>query len=168
MHFPTVPAKGHSTVSDATKVLPRCDEALPTGHKPKVLVVDDVAANRLVLQMFLGRHGFHVQLADGGEQAVKLAAEHRFDVILMDIHMPGVDGYTAARRIRAAEPPAQRALILGVTAAIAPDVRTHCLDAGMDEHFSKPLDLRKFCRMVTHLLAARTPPPAAAAAHARH
>lgn len=123
-------------------------------RKPRVLVVDDIAANRMVLEMFLGRNGFDVTLADGGAQAVALATQHRFDAILMDLHMPLVDGYEAARRIRAAEANGRHTLMFAVTACAGSDVRAKCLDAGMDEHFAKPLNLVSFCRTLSHLLEA--------------
>lgn len=131
-------------------------EPTPTARRPRVLVVDDVAANRVMLRMFLDQHGFATDQADSGEEAVRLATQHPYDAVLMDINMPVVDGFTATRRIRAAEPPGRRTLILAVTASIVIGTREQCFAAGMDEHFTKPLELRKFCRTLTHLLAARS------------
>ena len=130
--------------------------AVPLDVRPRVLIVDDIAANRVMLQMFLEQHGFAADLANGGEQAVTLAKQCRYDAILMDLNMPDIDGYAAARRIRSTEPAGHRALILAVTACMGQETRDRCLAAGMDEHFTKPLELRKFCRTLTQLLAARS------------
>ena len=92
---------------------------LPIRPRSAILIVDDVLENRMVLEMFLTRHGFDVALAESGEAAIRLASHRRFAAILMDIHMPTMDGYAATRQIRRHEPPGQRALILAVTAAIA-------------------------------------------------
>ncbi len=121
----------------------------------RILVVDDMEANRVMLEMYLDQHGFEADHAGGGAEAIELAARNRYDAILMDINMPGIDGYAAARRIRAAERPAARTLIVAVTAYIGDDVRERCLASGMDEYFAKPLELRKFCRTLKHLIALR-------------
>ena len=113
-------------------------------HPPRILVVDDMETNRFLLEVFLRRHGFDPQLAAGGEEAVRLALDESFDAILMDLQMPDIDGYTATRRIRAAEPPGRRTPIIALTASVAKGTRERCLEAGMDEHLTKPLDLRRF------------------------
>jgi signal transduction histidine kinase/ActR/RegA family two-component response regulator len=122
----------------------------------RVLIVDDMAANRVMLQMFLEQQGFVVEHAEGGEQAVQLAVRNRYDAILMDIHMPLVDGYTATKRIRANERPGERSLILAVTASGDKASRERCLSAGMDEHFAKPLDLRAFGLTLSELIASNS------------
>jgi hypothetical protein len=62
----------------------------------------------------------------------------------MDLQMPDIDGYATTQRIRAAEPPGQHTPIIALTASITKGTREKCLAAGMDEHLTKPLDLRKF------------------------
>ncbi|MGH7944986.1 MAG: ATP-binding protein, partial [Opitutaceae bacterium] len=115
---------------------------------PRILVVDDMETSRFLLEVFLRRHGFDPQLAAGGEEAVRLAVENQFDAILMDLQMPDIDGYTATQRIRAAEGPGRHTPIIALTAAITKGTREKCLDAGMDEYLTKPLDLRKFRSML--------------------
>jgi signal transduction histidine kinase/CheY-like chemotaxis protein len=121
--------------------------------RARVLVVDDMEANRVMLEMFLDQHGFAVDHASGGAEAVERAQVTRYDAILMDITMPGMDGCAATRRIRANEPPGERALIVAVTACIGEEARARCLAAGMDEYFAKPLELRKFCRTLEQMIA---------------
>jgi signal transduction histidine kinase/ActR/RegA family two-component response regulator len=123
---------------------------------PRILVVDDMETNRFLLEVFLRRHGFDPQLASGGEEAVRLALDENFDAILMDLQMPDIDGYTATRRIRAAEIKNRRTPIIALTASIGKETRERCLDAGMDEHLTKPLDLRKF-KLILGQFLSRTP-----------
>jgi len=120
------------------------ESARPRTQTPRVLIVDDLETNRLLLEYFLRDNGFEPQLASGGEEAVRLAAENHYDAILMDLQMPDVDGYEATRRIRAAELRGRHALIIALTASVAKGTRERCLAAGMDEHLTKPLDLRRF------------------------
>lgn len=126
--------------------------ATPT-RPPRVLVVDDMETNRFLLEVFLRRNGFEPELSSGGEEAVQLAARQRFDAILMDLQMPDIDGYTATRRIRAAEPAGQHTVIIALTASIGKGIREKCLESGMDEHLTKPLDLKKFKQLLYKLIA---------------
>lgn len=134
--------------------------ASDTGNKARVLVVDDVIANRMVLQMFLEQHGFKVDHARSGGEAITLSVDTPYDAILMDINMPEIDGFTAAREIRSFES-SHRALIIAVTACTAPDTRQRCADAGMDAHFIKPINLRNFCRILSEMIASHDAAPAA-------
>lgn len=127
------------------------------GHIPRILVVDDMETNRFLLEVFLRRNGFSPELAAGGEEAIRLAAQNNYDAILMDLQMPDLDGYLAARRIRANEPPGRHTPIIALTASIAKDTREKCLAAGMDEHLIKPLDLRKFKALLDTFIASAAP-----------
>ncbi len=132
--------------------------AAPNGPRPRILVVDDMETNRFLLQVFLARNGFDPTLAAGGEEAFHLATAERFDAILMDLHMPGIDGFTTTQRIRAAEPAERHTPIIALTASVAKGTREKCLAAGMDEYLAKPLDLVKFRALLAKFVAA--PPPA--------
>jgi two-component system, sensor histidine kinase len=120
------------------------EPAFKSSHPPRILVVDDMETNRFLLEVFLRRQGFDPQLAAGGEEAVRLALANHYDAILMDLQMPDIDGYAATRRIRAAEPAGRHTPIIALTASVAKGTREKCLEAGMDEHLTKPLDLRRF------------------------
>ena len=130
------------------------EPAVPSGHRARVLVVDDMETNRFLLEVFLRRNGFEPELASGGEEAVRLATTRTYDAILMDLQMPDVDGYTAARRIRDAEAGGRRTPIIALTATITPGTREKCLEAGMDEHLTKPLDLRRFTMLLQRFVVA--------------
>jgi CheY-like chemotaxis protein len=120
---------------------------------PRVLIVDDLETNRLLLELFLQRHGFQTEVAEGGEAAIRRAARGGLDVILMDLHMPETDGLAATRRIREAEPPGQRVPIFALTASLARGTREQCLEAGMDEHLTKPLDIERVRTLLVRFLA---------------
>lgn len=140
---------------------------VPPPRRRRILVVDDMETNRFLLEVFLRRHGFDPELAAGGEEAIRLAASRTYDAILMDLHMPDLDGYTAAQRIRELEGGHRHTPIIALTASIAKGTREKCLAAGMDEHMTKPLDLRRFRQLLEQLIPAREsgehPPDAGAA-----
>jgi CheY-like chemotaxis protein len=87
----------------------------------------------------LERRGHEVEVAGDGEAAVRLAGERPFDVVLMDVQMPVMDGLTAAAAIRALDGPAAAVPILALTASAMPGDREACLAAGMNDHLTKPI-----------------------------
>jgi PAS domain S-box-containing protein len=106
----------------------------------RVLVVDDEALNRDIARGFLGLAGHEVVCVDNGAAAVAAAAAGDFDVILMDVRMPGMNGLRATRLIRALPAPRGEVRIVAVTAqAFAQQIAT-CLQAGMDGHIAKPFN----------------------------
>ena len=108
----------------------------------RVLVVDDNPVNRLVTERQLIMLGMASPvLADGGAQALALLESMRFDVILMDMQMPGMDGLEATRRLRQLGLPRQPHVI-GVTANAFAEDREACISAGMNDFLSKPISLR--------------------------
>jgi len=136
--------------------VPETEPAAPA-RPPRILVVDDMETNRFLLEVFLRRSGFEPELAAGGEEAIRLAHEKSYDAILMDLQMPDLDGFTATERIRAAEPGGRRTPIIALTATITDGTRERCLAAGMDEHLTKPLDLRKFRGLLRRLISGQAP-----------
>ena len=102
-------------------------------------VVDDVAPNRELIRAYLAGGGHALALAADGEAALALAAARRFDAILMDVSMPGMDGLEATRRIRAGAGPNARTPIFALTAAASAEGVEEALEAGMDAHLPKPI-----------------------------
>ncbi len=129
----------------------------PVAHRPRVLVVDDMDTNRLLLEIFLRRHGFEPELAANGQEAVRMAATKHFDAILMDLQMPDIDGFAATQQIRAAEAGRARTPVIALTASITKGTREKCLAAGMDEYLTKPLDLRRFKALLDNFIARSAP-----------
>lgn len=106
------------------------------GHR--ILIVEDAADSRAIMAAMLRELGATVDEAGDGLQAVAAAEGRRFDLILMDIAMPGIDGFEATRRIRASEVGRQEVPIVGLTAHAMDGVLEKCLDAGMDDYLAKP------------------------------
>ena len=106
----------------------------------RVLVVDDDEFNRDVLSAILSMAGAEVVAApDGSTALASLAADRSFDAVLMDVHMPGMDGFETTRRIRANSEWADLP-VLAVTANVMSGVREKCFEAGMDDFLTKPVD----------------------------
>lgn len=105
----------------------------------RVLAVDDIDINRDIVRGILERAGHSVSLAANGSEAVKLAREQDFDLILMDIQMPGIDGLTATRLVRDLPAPRGSIPILALTAHASGSSRPECLSVGMNGFVTKPL-----------------------------
>jgi len=107
----------------------------------RVLVVEDNAVNRHLCDLQLRRIGCAPQFVESGEDAVERFRKERFDVVLMDVQLPGMDGCETTRELRAIEQArgGRRTAIVAMTANVRAEDRQSCLDAGMDDHLGKPL-----------------------------
>jgi signal transduction histidine kinase/DNA-binding response OmpR family regulator len=114
--------------------------AIAGGAMLRILVVDDVAANRQIAQAMLSSAGHTVEVAEDGISALLALANGPFDAVLMDLQMPGMDGFEATRRIRALPPPACAVPVIALTASALPDQIEATRRAGMDAHLVKPID----------------------------
>ncbi|MCP4119996.1 MAG: response regulator, partial [Desulfobacteraceae bacterium] len=103
-----------------------------------ILLVEDNEINMQVACELLAHVGVEVSTVLNGEQAVELSAKERFDCILMDLHMPVMDGYTATREIRKGPAPPDLPII-AMTANVMAGDRKKCLEAGMNDHIAKPI-----------------------------
>ena len=129
----------------------------PCSH---VLLAEDHAINALLATNLLKLINCTVETVGSGVEAVEAVKRTRFDVILMDVHMPRMDGLEASRRIRALGGVAGRTPIIALTANAMMSDRDACLDAGMDDFISKPFEAESF---LTKVAQYATRPPAAAA-----
>ncbi|KUG27212.1 hypothetical protein ASZ90_002941 [hydrocarbon metagenome] len=122
---------------------------VPTPAFPglRVLLAEDNATNRLVAGEILADAGIVASMAEDGPQALDMAAREAFDLIFMDVSMPGMDGYETARKIRAL-PQGERTPIVAMTAHVLPGDRQRCLDAGMNDYLSKPLDRQQLFAVI--------------------
>lgn len=109
-----------------------------TARRLRVLVVDDLAMNRDITSALLRSAGHEPVCAEGGEAGANAAAEADFDVVLMDLRMPGVDGFEATRRIRALRGPRGQVPIIALTAQAFAEQVEECRQAGMIGHLAKP------------------------------
>jgi signal transduction histidine kinase/ActR/RegA family two-component response regulator len=106
----------------------------------RILLVEDVELNRRLLQMMLSAHGHEVIFATSGAEAVELVVRERFDVVLMDVQMPVMDGVEATRQIRQMAGPAREVPIIGLTANVLASEQQRYLAAGMNACLTKPID----------------------------
>ncbi|MEL7469778.1 MAG: ATP-binding protein [Pseudomonadota bacterium] len=121
----------------------------------KILAVDDIETNLMVAEMILGRLGLKPTLARGGREAIELCADGGFDLLLLDISMPDVDGITALDVIRQRDRSMGRSPTpaIAVTAnALAHQVGTY-LDAGFDDHVAKPINMADLAQSISRLVA---------------
>lgn len=119
----------------------------------KILVADDTPEILKIVEIILTRAGFTVKTAGSGKEAEEAASKEYFDVIMVDINMPGEDGYAVARTIRASEINRGSHLI-ALTACDSKELGTSHLDAGFDEAVQKPITSEKLLRKV-HLAIAK-------------
>ena len=129
----------------------------------RILVVDDVAANRQIAQAMLSGAGHIVEVAEDGISALLALANGQFDAVLMDLQMPGMDGFEATRRIRALQPPACAVPVIALTASALPDQIEATRRAGMDAHLVKPIDRQSLLQILKRLPSRETNPVEAAA-----
>jgi signal transduction histidine kinase len=120
---------------------------LPRVKELRVLLAEDVPANQMLVCRALQRRGHSVDVARNGHEAVDLAAKRSFDVVLMDVQMPGLDGFQTTAALRDREESA-RLPIIALTAHAMSGDRERCLDAGMDGYLAKPLDLVELVQTV--------------------
>jgi hypothetical protein len=115
----------------------------------RVLVVEDSEDNQLLVNLLLSKRGMRVDFAANGQQAVECAERGNYDIVLMDMQMPVMDGYEATRTLRKhgfARP------IVALTAHAMKEDRERCLSAGCDEYLTKPIDSRALFAAFTRLL----------------
>lgn len=147
------------TAADAAPELPESGERLHAAGR-RVLLVEDNALNREISREILSGAGFLVEEADDGDAAVekvRRSAPGHYDLILMDVQMPRMDGYEATRRIRALpDPQLSHIPILAVTANAFAEDRQAALEAGMDGHIAKPVSVQALELAIARLLSRRS------------
>lgn len=112
-----------------------------------VLLVEDNAVNQKLATTLLTQWGHSVTLADNGQMALDALANHQFDLVLMDMMMPVMDGLEATRRFRATEQ-GRRTPIVAMTANAMPGDRDNCVAAGMDDYIAKPIETAELRRLL--------------------
>jgi len=117
----------------------------------RILVVEDHEENRRILRLLLTKHHFEVLEAVTGEEGVAMAERERPDLILMDIQLPGLDGYDATRRIKA-NPELKTIPIIVVTSYALSGDDTKAFAAGCDAYLAKPVNLRNLLAKVREFL----------------
>jgi PAS domain S-box-containing protein len=125
----------------------------------RILVAEDNEFNAQLLEHLLQRRGHQVRVADNGREALRLAGEGAFDLLLLDVHMPELDGFQVVRGIRAREEATGGHLpVIALTARARKEDREQCLAAGMDDFLAKPIQAADLWAAIDRVVA--VPPPA--------
>jgi len=140
-----VPAERH-----APRVLPKAASPL------RILLVEDNQANQKLASFVLQERGHSVDIAADGREGLRQAEQNRYDVILMDVQMPGMDGLEATQAIRARERGGSRVPIIAMTAHAVKGDRERCLAAGMDGYLSKPIVAQEMIALLESLGSGET------------
>ena len=142
-------APGHGSTFWFSIVLPRASEAPSvarhnaaapshSSRPARILLAEDVEINQEIARAILEKAGYAVDVVSDGAQAIKALQQRAYDLVLMDVQMPVVDGLQATRHIRVSEGDARRIPIVALTANVYTDQVAGCRAAGMDDHVGKP------------------------------
>jgi PAS domain S-box-containing protein len=144
---------------EETAALEALEQALRQQHAGKqILLADDEPINQEITTMLLEEVGLTVAVADNGEAAIAQVAAGNFDLVLMDMQMPGMDGLEATQRIRLL-PQAQHLPILAMTANAFAEDKARCLEAGMNDFIAKPVRPQVFLATLLRWLSGQTTQP---------
>jgi CheY-like chemotaxis protein len=125
----------------------------------RVLLAEDSPTNQLIAKFNLEKAGYVVEVVDDGKKAVQALEEGSFDLVLMDVFMPEMDGLEATRAIRQREKGSGRRVpIVAMTGTDTQEHRAKCLEAGMDGFVSKPVTADEFHKVLASLLPRGCPP----------
>jgi len=124
--------------SQERRMVPLTDSMAPA---QSVLIIDDDAVNRRLAQVLFQKLGWQVETLDGGERALLHLAAHRYDLVLLDISMPGMTGLEVCQHIRA-DPRLRELRVIAYTAHVLLEQQQRFLDGGFDDVLLKPLSFR--------------------------
>lgn len=127
------------------------EEAIPSSTK-RVILIEDNPTNQKVASKMLERNGIVVDCAENGEIGLHMVKNYQYDLILMDLQMPVMDGYEATRCIKELDADRAKIPIIALTAAAMVGEREKCLAAGMDDYISKPVDYNLLIKTVNEYL----------------
>lgn len=129
-------------------------ETLCPSRTLRILLAEDVMVNQRMASRILEKSGFVVSVASNGREAVDIYRKEAFDLILMDVDMPVMDGLEATQAIRRLEKDAaSRVPIIAMTGHAMKDDREKCMEAGMDGYISKPVDPRRLVEIISGLVS---------------
>ena len=129
----------------------------PVPAVPRILVVDDEPLNRQLIEVILAAEGYELRMASSGEEALDIIGKSQWDLILLDIMMPGIDGYQVVARAKANPATASIPIVL-LTALDDASSRAHGLRAGAADLITKPVNRAELVRCVASLIASPSEP----------
>jgi signal transduction histidine kinase/CheY-like chemotaxis protein/tetratricopeptide (TPR) repeat protein len=135
----TLLTHGAAPVAAPTAAKPKIDATLATRHPLRILLAEDNVVNQKLALRLLQQMGYRADLASNGIEAIECIERQSYDVVLMDVQMPELDGLEASRRIIAKWQPGERPRIVAMTANAMQGDREECLAAGMDDYVTKPI-----------------------------
>jgi len=132
------------------RIVTRHSAAEDRKQKVRILVVEDNLVNQKIVLKILGKMGYRTDLANNGIEAVNALKSIRYDLVLMDVHMPNMDGFEATRCIRSSRFPGHNpnVPIIAMTACAMKGDREKCLDAGMDDYLTKPIQPEELAKTI--------------------
>jgi PAS domain S-box-containing protein len=138
-----------------TEFIPAEKNVSGTGNScMKVLIAEDVDINQLVIKKHMQKFGFSADFAENGKVAIDKLSRGNYDIILMDMQMPVMDGYEAIKKIRAEFPtPKKNMPIISITASVLGEAPNKCLEAGADDYVPKPYDVMELRKKMESLVA---------------
>lgn len=151
-HFDIAPSSDMPEPSDNSKLGESVDANMGQHHPLHILIAEDNVTNQKVALRMLDRLGYRADVAVNGVEAVKALREQKYDIILMDIQMPEMDGLEATRKIRADLAASDQPYIIAMTAAVMQVDRQKCLEAGMDDFLAKPARLEELAQALKSYL----------------
>jgi two-component system, sensor histidine kinase and response regulator len=116
--------------------------------EPKILLVDDDELSRRMMELLLSGEGYNYDIASNGEEAVSTVQSQSFDIVLMDLQMPIMDGFEATRKIRAWEAESKHIPIVALTAMLFDNEIQNCLSVGMDGCIEKPFNTEQLFQLI--------------------
>ena len=137
----------------ARSAKPRMDRQMAQTHPLRILLAEDNVVNQKLALRLLQQMGYRADVASNGIEAIECCVRQPYDLVLMDVQMPEMDGLEATRRITARWPPGQRPRIVAMTANAMQGDREACLAAGMDDHVSKPIRVDQLVDALSQTLA---------------
>jgi len=144
-------------ISGAESLQPQADEpaaevpSLETTRHTRLLLAEDNVINRQIVLLYLEEMELEADVAHTGKQAVEMTLENRYDLILMDVNMPELDGLEATRQLRRKLPPEHQPVIIGLSASAGSDDLKMALDAGMDSYITKPITYEQLETCLTQI-----------------
>jgi CheY-like chemotaxis protein len=132
-------AQDHAPKAAPAAAKPRMDAGMAERHPLRILLAEDNVVNQKLALRLLSQMGYRADVASNGIEAIESVERQTYDLVLMDVQMPEMDGLEASRRITAKWPPRQRPRIVAMTANAMQGDREECLAAGMDDYVTKPI-----------------------------